>query len=47
MEIFNELLTKNDTLSATPKSDLPARRKVIFDELFFRVFQKVTNSLID
>lgn len=38
MEIFNNLLTRNEALSATPKSDLVARRKVIFDELFIRVF---------
>lgn len=47
MEIFNDLLTKNTTLLAIPKTDLGGRRKVIFDELFFRVFQKVTNSLLD
>lgn len=47
MEIFNDLLTKNDHLASTPKTDLVARRRVIFDELFFRVFQKVTNSLLD
>ncbi|EAR94592.2 dynein heavy chain, cytoplasmic protein (macronuclear) [Tetrahymena thermophila SB210] len=47
MEIFNELLHKNEILAATAKTDLPARRRVIYDELFIRVFQKVTNSLLD
>ena len=46
MEIFNELLNKNETLLAAPKTDLPLRRKIIFDELFTRVYAKVTNSLL-
>ncbi len=46
MEIFNDLLTKNDTLLQVSKSDLPLRRKIIFDEIFTRVYVKVTNSLL-
>lgn len=47
MDIFNEILNKNEGLNAISKTDLPQRRKVIFDDLFVRAFQKVTNSLLD
>lgn len=38
MDIFNEILNKNEGLNAISKTDLPQRRKVIFDDLFVRAF---------
>lgn len=34
MEIFIDLLTKNESLSKIPKTEADNRRKIIFDQLF-------------
>lgn len=47
MEIFIDLLTKNESLMKISKTEAENRRKIIFDQLFTVIYKKVSNSLLE
>jgi hypothetical protein len=47
MNIVMKILTENDNLRSIAKDDSERRIRVIEDELFKKVYEKVVNSLME
>lgn len=46
MDIFNQIILQNQKLNQIPKNELKQRRQCINDELFVKVYERVSNSIL-
>lgn len=46
MDIFNQLILSNPELNKIPKQELQQRRTCINDQLFLKVYERVSNSIL-